>query len=289
MKVAGFTFIKNAVIYDYPIVEAILSILPICDEVYVAIGKSDDETEALIRAIHPEKIKILKTLWDENLKEGGKVLAVETNKAFQSIPNFYDWCFYIQGDEAVHEKYLPVIKQALIEHKANKKVDGLLFKYLHFFGSYDYIGNSGSWYNNEIRIIRNNKKIYSYKDAQGFRKNNNEKLNVKPVNAYIYHYGWVKDPSAMQRKQEEFHKLWHGQDWVDKNIVKVDEFDYSYINSLEKFTGTHPKVMIPRIANKNWKFEFDLKYSKLTLKDKLKKLALQLLGWEIGYKNYNKI
>ncbi|MFZ4798855.1 MAG: glycosyltransferase family 2 protein [Bacteroidia bacterium] len=289
MKVAGFTFIKNAIIYDYPIVEAINSILPLCDEVYVALGKSDDETESLIRAIHPEKIKILKTLWDEELKQGGQVLAVETNKAFQSIPFFYDWCFYIQGDEAVHEKYLPTIKQALLDFKTNNNVDGLLFKYLHFYGSYDYIGNSSGWYNNEIRIIKNNKKIYSYKDAQGFRKNNNEKLNVKPISAYIYHYGWVKNPKAMQRKQEELNKLWHDETWIDKNVLKVEEFDYSQIDSLMKFTGTHPKVMLQRIANKNWNFEFNLKHNKTKLKDKLKQLAFKLLGWEIGYKNYKKV
>ena len=241
MKVAGFTFIKNAIIYDYPIVEAINSILPICDEVYVALGKSDDETEALIKAINPEKIKILKTLWDENLKQGGQVLAVETNKAFQAIPIYYDWCFYIQGDEAVHEKYLPVINQAMLHFKSNKKVDGLLFKYLHFYGSYDYIGNSSGWYNNEIRIIKNNKNIYSYKDAQGFRKNNNKKLSVKPIEAYIYHYGWVKNPKAMQRKQEELNKLWHDDNWIDKNVLKAEEFDYSQIDSLMKFTSSHPK------------------------------------------------
>jgi hypothetical protein len=289
MKVAGFTFIKNAIIYDYPIVEAINSILPICDEVYVALGKSDDETEALIKSINPEKIKIVKTLWDENLKQGGQVLAVETNKAFQAIPNFYDWCFYIQGDEAVHEKYLPIINQAMLHFKSNKNVDGLLFKYLHFYGSYDYIGNSSGWYNNEIRIIKNNKKIYSYKDAQGFRKNNNEKLKVKPIDAYIYHYGWVKNPKAMQRKQEELNKLWHDDNWIDKNVLKVDEFDYSQIDSLMKFTNTHPKVMLKRIANKNWQFEFDLKYNKTKIKDKLKQLTFKLFGWEIGYKNYKKI
>ncbi len=289
MKVAGFTFIKNAIIYDYPIVEAINSILPICDEVYVALGKSDDETEALIKAINPEKIKIVKTLWDENLKQGGQVLAVETNKAFQAIPNYYDWCFYIQGDEAVHEKYLPVINQALLNYKSNKNVDGLLFKYLHFYGSYDYVGNSSGWYNNEIRIIKNNKNIYSYKDAQGFRKNNNEKLKVKPIDACIYHYGWVKDPKAMQRKQEELNKLWHDDNWIDKNVLKVDEFDYSQIDSLMKFTNTHPKVMLKRIANKNWQFEFDLKHNKTKIKDKLKQLAFKLFGWEIGYKNYKKI
>jgi hypothetical protein len=289
MKVAGFTFIKNAIIYDYPIVEAINSILPICDEVYVALGKSDDETEALIKSINPEKIKIVKTLWDENLKQGGQVLAVETNKAFQAIPNFYDWCFYIQGDEVVHEKYLPVINQALLNFNSNKKVDGLLFKYLHFYGSYDYIGNSSGWYNNEIRIIKNNKKIYSYKDAQGFRKNNNEKLKVKPIEAYIYHYGWVKNPKAMQRKQEDLNKLWHDDNWIDKNVLKVEEFDYSQIDALMKFTSTHPKVMLKRIANKNWQFEFDLKHNKTKIKDRLKQLALKLFGWEIGYKNYKKI
>ena len=46
MKIAGFTFIRNAVKNDYAIVEAITSILPICDEFVVAVGKSDDDTLA---------------------------------------------------------------------------------------------------------------------------------------------------------------------------------------------------------------------------------------------------
>jgi hypothetical protein len=51
MKVAGFTFIRNAVKNDYPIVEAINSILPVCDEFVVALGKSEDETDELIGII----------------------------------------------------------------------------------------------------------------------------------------------------------------------------------------------------------------------------------------------
>jgi hypothetical protein len=289
MKVAGFTFIKNAIIYDYPVVEAIQSILPLCDEVYVAVGKSDDDTEKLIQAIDTGKIKIIKTLWDETLKQGGKVLAAETNKAFQAIPAYYDWCFYIQGDEVIHEKYLPIVKQAMLAYKNKAQVDGLLFNYLHFYGSYDYIGNSSSWYKHEIRVVKNNKQIYSYKDAQGFRKNLDEKLNVKAIDAYIYHYGWVKDPRAMQRKQEEFHKLWHDQAWIDKNVVKAEAFDYSQIDSLAKFEDSHPKIMQKRIGEKNWQFEFDLAYNKTKLKDRLKQLAARYLGWEIGYKNYKRI
>jgi len=162
MRIVGFTFIKNALKYDYPIVEAIRSILPICDEVVVAVGKSEDDTLKLVASIHPEKVKIIETTWDENLRKGGHVLAEETNKAFDAIDSDADWCFYIQGDEVLHEQYSDVVKSAMFQHKDNLNVEGLLFKYRHFYGSYDYIGDSRKWYRQEIRIIRNDKSIRSY-------------------------------------------------------------------------------------------------------------------------------
>ena len=208
MKVTGFTFIKNGIILDYPIVEAIKSILPICDDFVVAVGKSDDNTLELIQSINPDKIKIIETVWDDTMREGGRVLALETDKAFKAISEDSDWAFYIQGDEVIHEQYLDEIKSAMLTHKDDVKVDGLLFNYQHFYGSYDYVGVSSNWYKNEIRVIKNNKSIHSYKDAQGFRKGNDEKLNVVPIKATVNHYGWVKEPKAMQKKQESFHKLW---------------------------------------------------------------------------------
>ena len=176
MKVSGFTFVRNGILYDYPIVEAIQSILPLCDEFIVAVGNSDDETLGLIKSIRNPKIKIIETIWDDSLREGGRVLAIETDKALAAISSDADWAFYIQGDEVLHEKYIPTIRHAMESHLSNHTVDGLLFHYKHFYGSYDYIGTSTKWYPHEIRIIRNNKNIYSYRDAQGFRKGNNEKL-----------------------------------------------------------------------------------------------------------------
>ena len=193
MKVSGFTFIRNAVKYDYPVVEAIKSILPVCDDVYVAVGNSEDSTLELIQSIDKQKIKIIETTWDNSpeVNRGGMVFALETNKAFQAIPADSDWAFYIQGDEVIHEKYLGNIYSSMEKYQYDKQVDGLLFNYMHFYGSYDYIGISPKWYRNEIRIIKNDKSIYSFRDAQGFRKGEDLKLNVKPVDAYVYHYGWV--------------------------------------------------------------------------------------------------
>lgn len=287
MKTAGFTIIRNAIKYDYPVVEAITSILPICDSFYVGVGHSDDQTLDLIKSIDSPKIKIIETIWDDTLREGGKVLAIETNKVFDQIPQEYDWCFYIQSDEVVHEKHLDTIKKAMEKHLSDLSVEGLLFNYVHFYGSYHYIGNSRRWYRNEIRIIRNQKSIRSYKDAQGFRKTDNSKLKVKPIDAEIYHYGWVKPPKAQQAKQENFHKMWHDDNWMKKNIAQVDEFDYSQIDSLEEFKGTHPKVIQERISKADWNFKFDSRKIKLSLKDKILLWVEKQTGWRVGeYKNY---
>ncbi len=285
MKVSGFSFIKDAIKYDYPIVEAINSVLPICDEFIIAVGKSSDSTLELIKSIPSEKIRIIETEWDEANREGGRVLAIETNKAFAEVAADSDWAFYVQGDEAIHEQYLDEVHNAMLKYKDDGRVDGLLFNYLHFYGSYDYVGSSSKWYNREIRVIRNDKSIYSYRDAQGFRKGENKKLNVKPINAYMYHYGWVKDPRVMQQKQENFNKYWHDDQWMDENIAKVEEFDYANIDQLQHFTGTHPKVMQKRIATKNWKFDFDLSMNKTSRKEKIKRF-LSKLGIETGYRNY---
>lgn len=266
MKVCGFTIIRNAIKYDYPVVEAIRSILPVCDHFIVLVGDSEDETIDLIRAIDSPKIEIHRSVWDDNLREGGRVLAVETNKAFALIPEDYDWAFYIQSDEAVHEKYHPAILAAMQRWTQNPRVEGLLFKYLHFYGSYDYFGTSRKWYRNEIRIIKNDKSIYSYRDAQGFRKNG-RKLNVVPIEATIYHYGWVKDPMVQARKYKDFNKLWHDDTFVSKITDEI--YNYSNIDYLEKFKGNHPEVMLQRISQKNWKFNGEKLNSKSSLKDKL--------------------
>lgn len=285
MKVVGFSFIRNAVKFDYPIVESITSILPICDEFIIALGNSDDNTEDLIKSIDSNKIRIIHTTWDDNLRKGGKVLAVETNKAFNQIKDA-NWAFYIQGDEVIHEKYLPIIKESMEKWKDDQKVEGLLLNYTHFYGSYDFVGDSRRWYRREIRIVRADKNISSFRDAQGFRKND-RKLNVKHIDAWVYHYGWVKPPFEQQEKQKYFNSLWHDEEWIKKNVKQTNQFDYSTIDSLSIFEGTHPKVMQERINKLNWKFDFDPTKKNFGLKTKLLHWVEKKSGWRIGeYKNY---
>jgi hypothetical protein len=288
MKVTGFTFIRNAIKYDYPVVEAIRSILPICNDFIVAVGNCNDGTEELISSINKDKIRIINTVWEDSpeMKKLGEVYASETNKAFREVPSDSDWAFYIQGDEAVHEKYLNTIYKEMEKWKDNPLVDGLLFNYLHFYGSYNYTGVSHRWYRHEIRIIRNDKSIYSFRDAQGFRKADNKKLNVKPVDAYIYHYGWVKEPSTMMKKMLNASAYYNDINW-DKKLNKGPDYDYSSIDALSLFTETHPEVMMEHIKRKNWTFDHDLSFNRLPLKYKGKVFLKKYLGINTFYENYN--
>lgn len=287
MKVSGFTIARNVVRADYPLEEAIRSIEPLCHEIIVAVGKSDDNTREFVQSLNIDKLIIIDTVWDDSLREGGKVLADETNKALKACSADSDWLFYIQADECIHEKDYEKIHNAMTENLENKNVEGLLFKYRHFYGSYDYLGDSRRWYNNEIRIIRNNSNIKSWKDAQGFRNLDNTKLKVVPTNAYIYHYGWVKHPKEQQIKQLQFHKLWHNDDYLAANIATGEEFDYSMVDSLRQFKDEHPKIMVNRIQRMNWSFDIDPTKKNFGLKNRFLYWFEKVFNIRIGeYKNY---
>lgn len=288
MKVTGFSFIRNAVKNDYPIVQAILSVLPICDEFVIAIGDCTDGTLELIESIDSPKIKIIHTIWDESVREGGKTFAQETDKAYAAISKDTDWAFYLQGDECVHEDYLPEIKKAMIDHLNNKNIEGLLFKYMHFYGSYDFVASSRRWYRNEVRVLKFDPQVHSYRDAQGFRKNN-RKLKVKALDAYIYHYGWVQAPTGLDNKVRNFNKFYHEDSWIQENLPVNQEFEYGNADRLIKFAGSHPSVMQKRIEHSNWTFQVDptLLKKKMSLRRRILQKIEDLFGWRIGeYKNY---
>lgn len=290
MKVAGFSFIRNAIQFDYPIVEAITSVLPLCDEFIVAVGDSDDDTLGLIQSISSPKIRIINTVWDQNARAGGRVLALETDKALAAVSPDADWAFYIQGDEVLHENSIPVVREAMQTYLTDKNVEGLLFKYLHFYGSYSYVGDSRRWYRNEIRVVRNTGNVVAYKDAQGFRTRDNRKLNVKTIDAYIYHYGWVKPPEAQKKRLKYATHFWNTGEAIARTEASLDHFDYGQIDSLARFTGTHPAIMQPRVDRLNWPFTFDTRQKHYSLRVRFLTFIEKLTGWRIGeYKNYKKV
>ncbi|MFW6265996.1 MAG: hypothetical protein ACOC21_00360 [Halanaerobiales bacterium] len=254
MKISGFSMVRNATKLYYPIKQAIMSILPICDEFIVAVGEGDEDdyTREEIESIGSNKIKIIDTVWDIENQRNGVIHAEQTNLALENCTG--DWCFYIQADEIVHEKYLPIIKDRCIELLDDNEVEGLVFDYRHFWGDYRHYQISHGWYKREARIIRNNIGIRSFRSAQGFRKEGEVPIRAAHANAEIFHYGWVRPPRYMETKRKTFHTIHWGKDEAqDYHHDEPDEFDYGPLDRLPVYKGTHPQVMKDRIAEMDWK------------------------------------
>lgn len=288
MFVSGFSFIRNAQKLDYPVSEALQSILPLCNELVVAVGKGDDNTRSTVYNLD-DKVRVIDTKWDDSLREGGKVLAVETNKALHHVSSKATWLIYIQGDECLHEKDYNTLRDAMEYYQDQLEVEGFLFQFRHFYGSYDYLGDSRKWYRKEIRIIRNLPGMTSYKDAQGFRYKE-RKLNVIELPAHVHHYGWVRHPKYQMAKQIAAHQLWHSNEYIKETFDAEKEFDYSKIDSLSEFEGTHPQVMLPRIERMNWDFNHNPTQKTLKGKNAFLYWLEKWFGWRVGeYKNYRVI
>lgn len=287
MKVVGFTVVRNGDKMGYPFIESLQSILSICDEFVVNLGPSEDRTQAMIEELNSDKIRIFHSEWVDTYNDGGKMVAVETSKVFQDIAPDADWCFYLQADEIIHEKYLPTIYNAMKESLAEEQVDGFLFDFVHFYNSFDYIGSGKTFYPLEIRIIRNNKKIYSYRDAQGFRKNENEKLKVKKIDASIYHYGWVRPPDKMIAKRRVMMRYYYTQNHIDQVLGNKKEYDYTIMDHyLVPFTETHPAVMKAKVDEMNWEFDINAYRSRPKLKDVFKRFLKKYFKLDFYYRNY---
>ncbi len=277
MKISGFTFAKNADKLYYPIKSSISSILPIVDEFIVALGDCDpdDKTREEIESLKSDKIKIIDTVWDLNKYDRGTEHAHQTDIAKEACSG--DWLFYLQADEVVHEKDLPKIVKRLEELNDDEEVEAILFKYLHFWGDYDHCHNSHGWYEREIRIIRNDPEIHSWESAQSFRRIPNFdysdyrqqkgtfKLKAAPIDAYIYHYGWVRPPKYMQKKRKAFDVNHKGARAAEEIYSKEPPvFDYGALNKLPVFKGSHPAVMKEWIAKFDWGEELDYSGEKKT-------------------------
>lgn len=268
MKLSAFSFLRNGAKLHYPIVESIRSALPIVDEFWIALGDSepDDDTRERIEAIGSDKIKLFDTVWDLDTYPRGMEHAHQTDLAKERCSG--DWLIYLQGDEVLHEDDHAAIVESCERWLDEPRVDGMLLDYLHFWGDYEHAHDSHNWYKQEVRIVRNDPDIHSFRSAQSFRripdfdgvsyreKEGTEKLTVVHSGARVFHYGWVRPPAAMQTKRVHFTRNHQGQASADgMRQSDPERFDYGPLSSVPRFVGTHPAVMRDRIAELDWRDE----------------------------------
>ncbi len=275
VSISGFTFIRNGVMLGFPFVESIRSLLPLVDEFVVAAGRSEDDTLERLRAIGDPRIRIIETVWNENMVDRGFVYAQQKMIAQYACTG--DWAFYLEGDEVLHEGELAQIRASVEQHHGNPEVEALVFDYLHFYGTPQYVSVSPGWYRRECRLVRNTIRTYA-PDGQYWLVMSRHKRPRNPqgalAGAHIYHYGWARKPQQMQAKLDRVAKYWAGSEPMKINYANFDP------QAVTPFLGSHPAVMANWIANEaeqeivfNPGYRLTARERKYRLSQKLEKLT----------------
>jgi glycosyltransferase involved in cell wall biosynthesis len=258
LRVSGFTIARNSIKYGYPIEESIRSLLPLVDELVIAVGESEDGTWELVNRIGDLKIKPFRTVWDMTKREGGAVLSEQTNLALGRCTG--DWAMYLQSDEVLHEDEISTIRDRMQTH-LHQSTEALSFLYVHFYGSYSTVqDNWCTWYRREVRAVKTGIGALSVGDAAGFKRRDGERLRRlirADGGAHVYHYGWVRPPAVIVKKQEAMLNLYEagGRGAAIPAAARVDPADpYNMLGDLESFNGSHPKLMQPAAHAQDWTF-----------------------------------
>jgi Glycosyl transferase family 2 len=235
VRVVGFSLVANAVRLEFPLLEALRSVLPLCDELIVNLGPSDDGTEALLGTLSDPRLRLIRGRWDP--AAGGAMLAEETQRALDLARG--DWAIYIQADEVLHPDGLDPLRRAMQRHAADRSLQGLLVDFLHFYGTPDWVGTGRQWYRREVRVVRPGGEVRSHLHAQGFRDRGGARLRVRPGGATYYHYGWARPLEALRAKREADNHLYYAG--AARRPAVADRLPR--IVGLAPFRGRHPPLM----------------------------------------------
>lgn len=234
---SGFTIVRNAVKLDFPILPAIRSVLEVCDEVVVNVGKSEDATRDLVASVNDPRVRILDSVWDFTKKN--EMLSQETLKAMAACRG--EWGIYIQADEVLEESGAYLLREKTRAWDADARVEGLLVDYLHFYGGFDRVATNRRWYRREVRCIRLDRDIRPYQGAQGFRVGPAyRKIRARPTGARIFHYGWARPARAIREKLEISKTIYP---WSRERSAREQERGYlEWLPLLKPYTGPHPRA-----------------------------------------------
>lgn len=283
MKISAFTFAKNAVKFHYPLREAILSALPLVDEFIVNVGIPDEDgTIELVRSINDDKIKIVQSQWNTNIKTGGFVLAQQTNIALFNCTG--SWAIYLQADEVLHEHDLVPLKNLMIKYHGDDRVDGLSLERLNFYGDYHSLLRLRD---DVCRVIKPHHFTLSRGDALGFcvhpkYKERGRRIRLIKSMGAVYHYGLIKSRDTQIIRKEMIDNLWNGgtshgvdsNDPLDSSTLSIDEREHIYTEVpkdwIKKFLGSHPACMENLVAIDNFRLDHQspLWRTKLTLSER---------------------
>ncbi len=281
MKISACAFINRGMSLGYPFIESIRSALHLVDEFVIAVGPDPDGTRERIEAIGDDRIRIIDTTWAPDAPKGF-VYSQQTMLALYNCTG--RWVLSLQGDEAIHEKDCPGLRDLVVRADADGRADAISMPYHHFYGRADLVATGPRWYRREARLVRMaDRRVIVPSDAQYLVNISGRRrlsyLKAVESEARIYHYGWARSLESHVRKIESTAEFWQEP---PRRASPYETMDPSI---LEPFTGTHPAEMAPWIAesaNRDFEPDPDFKPSRKDRRYRLKGMLERITGRDLS-------
>lgn len=251
IRLSGSIFVRNAIKFDYCIIESICSLLGVCDEVVVLECSSEDDTLKLLRSISSPKLKIYSDApWD--IAPDSSRLSMLANLAKERTEGRYH--FMLQADEVLHESSYVAINQCVsfdIEHSVS-------VRRVNFYGDphrhvkYDLPLHEKPCDDHPTRLGL--REFDALGDGESIGKRN----DLFDENIVICHYGFVRDGLKLVDRTVESLKWFHAHPVPDERFLKMQadkRYRYTDImrpDQLQPYAGTHPKIIQPWLEER-WK------------------------------------
>lgn len=238
MTLGGAIIIREGIRYDYCFQQAIDCLKELCDQVSILAIDGDDNTTEIVKQYEDQNTIVVCLPSEEWHNHSGR----ERLSYFQNVAASFldtDYYFLLQGDEIIHEKSFPFIREAIETGE-----DGIVCSRINLWRDCNsYINvpeNRQPCSTKVIRLAKTGK--LSVDDGESVKATSISKF-VDDIR--IFHYGFVRKVNVMKAKvinmQEAVFGISH-----DPKLDKSDIFDWSlWFNEsgLSPLKEEHPKFI----------------------------------------------
>lgn len=220
----GSMFIRNAIQFDYCVVEALDSLCAVCDEAVILDCNSTDGTLDLLSDLQKRQPK-LKVItggnWECSEKFDRLRILADVAKSYLTT----DWHFMLQADEVIHEASFRTIRKA-IEHPTHRAYmirRCNLWGDLNHYLRYDLPQEHKPVSDEVIRLATID--CTAYGDAEVLQCNP-DFMGREVDNIVIYHYGFVRRDANMIDKTLSMQSwFWGAESKPDQKVVEMSKKD----------------------------------------------------------------
>ena len=216
MKISGYTFVRNATIFDICIEECVRSLVPVCDEIVVCHAESTDDTQSRLAALSIEwpRIKIVQVPWEYPVGEPRWFIeAINKARGFLKYPMqlWLDADEVLDDSEECHKRVLDIAERkacAWFERLNFVRDAWTLIPDGHCVGR--YVARMGP-----SHLFMPSDEPY-HDGEPPIREHAERHPELR-----IFHYGFLRDYQAFYRKNRENNMLWFGK--ADRRFIEFEQ------------------------------------------------------------------